>query len=156
MVPVLGILDGRGNIMRPLKAVFLCAGVLFLGNLSPVFSQCNGQERWSVKTGADGDVSKITNANNPTTTTISDLTSHNGSTPRSKKELNGYPNSRVSPDEMTVWKVTGTLTDYKCECDPAKGDGDYHLVIVDKGVSMVVEIPNHQSVNVSHPSKSNI
>src|SRR5258705_6345282 len=73
-----------------------------------VAARC-GVERWSVKTGSDQDVAKITNAGHPTTTTVSEMNGWNGGTAHSKGDLLAREDSRYYPEETTVWRVRGIL-----------------------------------------------
>ncbi|HEV7207019.1 MAG TPA: Ig domain-containing protein [Jatrophihabitans sp.] len=103
-----------------------------------------GVERWSVKTGTDADAGKIT-LQSTTSTTIA--------------ALDAIPapatlpaNNRVAPTETTVYRVSGTLTEYKLEAD-----SDYHLVLTDSaGRTMIAEIPDPLCVGASSPLLSSI
>lgn len=77
-----------------------------------------GKERWSVKTGADRDVGKVTI--NPQASTIADLTDlHAPPNPKSRN------NSRF-PAELKTYQIKGVLTLIKKETDE-----DYHIVVAD-------------------------
>lgn len=98
-----------------------------------------GVERWSVKTGTDGDASKVN-----TRTTIPTNIIHLRSLPA--------PSSlplkrRVKPTELSVFQITGTLLRIKQE-----SDSDFHLVIADTGGrTMITEAPAPQCVGSSSP-----
>lgn len=88
-----------------------------------------GTERWSVKTGTDADVSRVTTSS--VTTTIATLAGY--ARPSSLPS-----NNRVSPVELTTYRLRNvTMTKYKAETD-----SDYHIVLSSGGVTMIVEIPN--------------
>lgn len=130
------------NILIPLLILLLTA--------IPAFTQCNGQERWSVKTGSDLDVAKV--KTHPVPIAISVMNTWNNSKPFSKTKLHQQQNNRLNPYELQVYHVEGTLTWYKCECNAAKGDQDYHLVIDDgAGGTIIAEIPNPQCVDKGSP-----
>jgi hypothetical protein len=97
----------------------------------------SGFGRWTVKTGHDEDVRKVSLV--PQTTTIAEL--------RAKK-----PPSNLSGDsarftysgspEIQTYRLTNvTLAGYKQETD-----GDYHLVLVDAGKSLIAEIVDPRRV----------
>jgi hypothetical protein len=88
-----------------------------------------GVERWSIKTGTDLDAFRV-DLNVVLPTTIAEM--------RSWTAPNPIPlTSRVVPHELTVYAVSGTLTDYRLEAD-----SDYHLVIRDgAGNTIITEIP---------------
>jgi len=105
---------------------------------SPGSGEC-GVERWSIKTGTDSDA-LLVNLNKPVPTTIGEM--------RSWSIPNPIPlNNRAEPRELTLYAVSGTLTDYKRE-----DDSDYHLVIRDQaGNSIITEIPCPCCVAASSP-----
>jgi hypothetical protein len=96
-----------------------------------------GVERWSVKTGTDDDVAKVKQVR--VKTTVKQLVAI--PRPRDMMPVNqdfaGYSRHRAEPVETTIWEITGQIVMHKLE-----DDGDYHLVILDQGKTMVVEIPN--------------
>src|SRR5258707_9451145 len=116
----------------------LCWSVVLSAFTPAAFSQC-GVERWSVKTGTDGD-SGLVNLNSQTTTTISSL--------RALPQPSSLPaNNRIQSTETTVFVVDATLTQYKSE-----SDSDYHLVIKDASANtMIAEIPSPNSVGSGSP-----
>ncbi|WP_329048210.1 putative Ig domain-containing protein [Amycolatopsis sp. NBC_01488] len=96
-----------------------------------------GVERWSVKTGTDADASKIT-LQSTTSSTIAALTAL-------PKPATLPANNRIQPTETTVYRLQGTLTQYKLE-----SDSDYHLVLADgSGHTMITEIPDPACVGSS-------
>lgn len=61
-------------------------------------------------------------------------------------------NARIAPTEITVYRVTATLTKYKLE-----SDSDYHLVLDDgAGHTMIAEIPDPACVGSGSPLASSI
>jgi len=93
-----------------------------------------GTERWPVKTGTDDDVNKI-DLRTVVPTTIAELIT----LPAPPSTI---PNMRSVPVEVTVYRVSGTLVEYKREAD-----SDYHLVIRDdSGHTMIAEIPSPSCV----------
>jgi hypothetical protein len=95
-------------------------------------------ERWSVKTGTDGDSSRV-DLSNPRAASISELIALQAPNPLPK-------DSRFTPTETTVFTLNATLTDFKLESG-ATGDSDYHLVLMDEqGNTMVGEIPSPSCV----------
>ena len=109
-----------------------------------------GVERWPVKTGTDLDVSKVgVNRINGADlgpgivdTTIAELRAlpRPSNMPAVHKSfpLNSYyQDRRATTTETTVWRVKATITEAKLE-----QDGDYHLVLKDKGQTMIGEIPD--------------
>lgn len=115
-----------------------------------LYAQCNGQERWEVKTGGDSDMARVNTA--PVTVTIPEMNGWNHGRPYGKKRLHQLQSNRISPYENQVYHIEGTLIWYKCECDQAKGDQDYHLVIQsDFGATVIAEIPNPSCVPAGSP-----
>jgi len=106
---------------------------MLLGTIALVaftnFAFACGTERWPVKIGIDPDVGKVSTEAKPTT--IAELTSiiH-------PQHPTGRENKRYSPVELTTYEVTGTLILIKKEQDQ-----DYHIVISDHGLTMIVEAP---------------
>jgi N-acetylmuramoyl-L-alanine amidase len=96
-----------------------------------------GVERWSVKTGMDGDAGKV-NAKSVTQTTIFNL--------RSLHPPGALPlKSRVRPVETTVFSVSAKLLRVKQEAD-----SDFHLVLSDSGGrTMIAEIPSPSCISSS-------
>ena len=125
--------SGRKTIRRGAVLVGLLV-ICTWGLALEAIAQC-GSERWSVKTGTDGDVSLVHLSVTPTPTTIASLAAlqNPGHLPAS---------NRISPTETTVWVVTATLTDFKRE-----DDLDYHLVLRDDaGNTLIAEIPSPSCV----------
>lgn len=121
----------------------------------PAFAQCNGKERWPVKTGNDLDVSKVNTS--PVTISIDIMNTWNGGAPYTWAALRKKTKTRISPYELQVYHVEGMLTWYKCECNSTKGDQDYHLVIQsESGQSIIAEIPNPLCVGAGSPFKAQI
>jgi hypothetical protein len=124
--------------------VLLCAATAFAQK--SVAIHC-GVERWAVKTGTDGDVTKI-DLSHPKKVTVSDLQAlHNGQS-FSKKELESHPADRDDPAETQVFSLEATVIAYKVEAG-AHGDSDYHIVLQDDSCAggktnctVVAEIPN--------------
>ncbi len=105
---------------------------------SNLFGQC-GVERWSVKTGTDADKALV-NLNAPMNTTVTNLRAF-------PSQTNIPANNRISPEETTLWVITGTLTLFKLE-----SDSDYHMVIQDaSGNTMITEIPAPTCVGAGSP-----
>jgi hypothetical protein len=103
-----------------------------------------GVERWSIKTGTDGDAA-IVDLNSTLSTTIGTMRSWPAPAPIPS-------NNRVSNYETTVWVINGTLTKYKLE-----DDSDYHLVISDDaGNTIITEIPHPGCVGATSPFKAGI
>ncbi len=96
-------------------------------NLASSTGSC-GIERWSVKTGTDADAGLV-NTGSVTQTTIATM--------RGYTKPSSLPaNNRIPPQELTVYSIDATLTEYKLETD-----SDYHLVIQDgSGNTMITEI----------------
>src|SRR2546425_1102970 len=109
---------------RILRIVGL-ASWLLLSCWTIVAAQC-GQERWSVKTGTDSDVSLVDLLSSPISTTVSALRALT-------KPAHLPATSRLGPTETTVWVVTATLTDFKRE-----SDSDYHLVLRDAAGDSII------------------
>jgi hypothetical protein len=108
-----------------------------------------GVERWAVKTGTDPDASLV-NLAAATPTTLATMRSW--SAPQLLPS-----NSRLSPQETTVWVVDATLTVYKIEDDPNTGDSDYHLVLSDDaGNTVIAEIPFPSCVGADSPFRPRI
>lgn len=98
-----------------------------------------GVERWSIKTGTDGDARSINTR---------------AVVPTSIYHLRGLPaqsnlplHSRIRPTETTVFSIDATLMRIKME-----SDSDYHLILSDSGGrTMIAEIPAPQCVGSSSP-----
>jgi hypothetical protein len=122
-------------------------GLLLLGNwglTSEAIAQCDSL-RWPVKTGTDGDVSRVQLAAPPTPTTIATLVGL-----RRPDRLSAA--GRNPPTETTVWVVKATLAGFKMEADL-----DYHLVLEDdKGHTLLAEIPAPECVGSGSPFASRI
>ena len=129
--------------MRRLQRLSLPLLLLLILTLLSLFStraaaQC-GVERWSVKTGTDSTVGLV-NLNSTTPTTIAQMI---GLTPPNPLP----PDTRVPPNEATVWVINATLTMYKLE-----SDSDYHLILQDSsGNTMISEIPAPSCVGSGSP-----
>ena len=88
-----------------------------------------GEERAAVKLGLDADARAVNTR--PVDVSIAELTS----LPRPRAIS---PTRRAAPVELTVYRITGTITAVKHE-----SDGDYHLVIADDaGHHLIVEVPD--------------
>jgi len=132
---------------------------LALGTAEPVFEQGDredvsaapeastgscGVERWSVKTGTDADVARVS-LGSTTATTIASLDAR--AAPSTLPS-----NNRVAPTETTVFSLGATLTEFKLE-----SDSDYHLVLSDgAGHTMIAEIPDPACVGSGSPFLSSI
>src|SRR6266699_1175313 len=101
----------RGEAMaqnRVLRIIWLVSWLL-LPSWTIVAAQC-GQERWSVKTGTDANISQVDLSVPPTATTVAVMVALPKPAP--------LPASgRIQPTETTVWVVTATLSDFKKESD---------------------------------------
>jgi hypothetical protein len=86
-----------------------------------------GKERWDIKTGTDPAAPSVDqNTIQPTTIAALDA-----------QTAPANPTARVPPVELTLYRVTATLTAYKVEAD-----SDDHLVLDDGlGRTMIAEIP---------------
>jgi len=109
------------------------AAILALLSALPTFAQsgvCAGEERWSVKTLADTEASKVSKA--PVEKTVADMVALQ----RPADVNKDLP--RTPGIEMTTYKIAATLTLYKEEADR-----DYHLVLEDNDDhTMIAEIPD--------------
>jgi hypothetical protein len=108
-----------------------------------------GVERWSIKTGTDPNAMTI-DLNNPTKTTIADMTSWQEPT---KKELHSkYEKSRLV-QEMKAYTLDAKIVAYKKE-----EDSDYHIVLreIDGNRTMIAEIPSPDCVGSNSPFLSGI
>src|SRR5262249_17288818 len=92
-------------------SIWVCITLLLVVGLSPVNSQaeCEGKERWAVKTGTDVDASMV-DLTSATPTTIAALIALPGHNPMPHNMLQ----RRFEP-EKTVWVVDATLFVYKRE-----------------------------------------
>src|SRR5260370_30127930 len=107
------------------------AAFAFIASATAAFA-C-GTERWAVKTETDADAGSVVTA--PQAARISDLIAL-----PAPVDLNGNPNSRVAPTEMSVFILSAILTVIKREKDE-----DYHLVLADPpdpSMTMIVESPD--------------
>lgn len=120
--------------------------LFFISTTPNLLARC-GLERWSVKTGTDQDVHNVDLAH-PQERKIADLILLPAPQPIPKDK-------RVTPTETTIFVVTATLTDYKMESG-STGDSDYHLVLEDKGQTMVAEIPSPDCVDSASPFSAQI
>jgi hypothetical protein len=112
------------------------------------FGQRCGVERWSVKTGTDGDSSRV-DLSSSQAANIAELITLQPPNPLPK-------DSRFAPTETTLFVVNATLTDYKLETG-ATGDSDYHLVLMDEqGNTIVAEIPSPTCVGAGSPFAAQI
>lgn len=92
-----------------------------------------GKERWPVKVGTDRDASRVSMAVHDT-----NIAALVRIAPPRNPDIRR--DSRYSPTETTVYRVSGLLTLIKRE-----RDGDYHLVIEDShGRTMIVEAPSER------------
>ncbi len=120
------------------RCLFLMIATLLLLPSNLLLAQC-GVERWSVKTGTDADKALV-NLNAPMNTTVTNLRAF-------PSQTNIPANNRISPEETTLWVITGTLTLFKLE-----SDSDYHMVIQDaSGNTMITEIPAPTCVGAGSP-----
>ena len=137
-----------GAVIRSLAVVLLTVMVMSSFPNPAAALRC-GVERWSVKTAADPDVSRI-DLTKTTTTAITAMLQL--SEPSSRPD-----NARVDPTETTIFSITARLARYKWENSDKSGDSDYHLVIEDEnGESMVAEIPNPVCVAANSPLRARI
>lgn len=93
-----------------------------------------GSERWTCKTLADADASKINYT--PVTATIAHLAHMRAPT---RAELDAKPDSRF-PEELKTYTVEGYLVGFKHETDD-----DYHIVLADLNdpkATMIIEMPS--------------
>src|SRR5882724_5225400 len=112
------------------------------------FGQRCGVERWSVKTGTDGDSGRV-DLSSSQAANIAELITLQPPNPLPK-------DSRFAPTETTLFVVNATLTDYKLETG-ATGDSDYHLVLMDEqGNTIVAEIPSPTCVGAGSPFAAQI
>jgi hypothetical protein len=139
----------HGRNARPIGAFVALFVVALLAVFPPsALARC-GVERWAVKTGTDSDASLV-NLAAATPTTLATMRSWSAPQPLPS-------NSRLSPQETTVWVVDTTLTVYKIEDDPNTGDSDYHLVLSDDaGSTVIAEIPFPDCVGTNSPFRSRI
>jgi hypothetical protein len=107
-------------------------------------SKCVGKERWTVKTGTDGDADEVDLNQQPTPATIGVLTHKSEPTHKPTK-------ARVPPVETTVFQVSATLVEYALE-----SDRDYHLVLKSGRTRMIAEIPDPACVKAGSPFKGKI
>jgi hypothetical protein len=102
--------------------------------------QCNGGNRWPVKTGTDADVSKV-DLSSTTATTIKALKALTPGTTTFPQD------NRIPPVELTVYSLSATLVKYQLESDQ-----DYHLVLQDSaGRSLITEAPDPPCVGSTSP-----
>lgn len=106
------------------------------------FAQC-GVERWTIKIGTDAQAPSV-DLSTYISTTIYNM--------RSSTAPSSLPaTSRIAPRELTQYRLSGTLTNYKRETD-----SDYHLVVKDgSGRTMIIEIPSPTCVG-SGPFRTGI
>jgi len=107
--------------MKVLTGVYLVS--IWLA--TSAYAQC-GHERWAIKVGADPEAPSIDIAN-PIDTTISELRAL--VPPTDIRHFNGR-----APAELQVYTLLITMTLFKSE-----GDSDLHLVIRDRGKTMIAE-----------------
>jgi len=109
------------------------AAILALLSALPAFTQkavCNGVDRWSIKTLADNDASKVNKT--PVEKTVAEMVALTRPADVNKNL------ARQSGIETTTVKIAATLTLYKEEADQ-----DYHLVLEDNDDhTMIAEIPD--------------
>jgi len=102
-----------------------------------------GTERWTVKTAADDDRQHV--VTQPRDVSIRYLRTRH--TPSYKPQT-----ARVSPVELTTYRVHARLVEYVRE-----DDGDYHLVLADRrGRTIIAEIPDPACVAKISPVKAAI
>jgi hypothetical protein len=116
-----------GEYVRPLSSQPAMAEAKAVSHCG---SSC-GAERWAVKTLTDQDASQI--SHDTVEVTISQLRALNA--PAHKPQ-----DARVGPPELTIFRVSGMLTEWGRE-----GDGDYHLVVASpnsRSTTIIAEIPD--------------
>ena len=134
--------------MQTLRKITWALLVLFSLSTTSTFGQRCGVERWSVKTGTDGDSGHV-DLSNSQVANIAQLIAIQPPNPLPK-------DTRFAPTETTLFVVNATLTDYKLETG-ATGDSDYHLVLMDEqGNTMVAEIPSPTCVGAGSPFAAQI
>lgn len=108
--------------------VLIC--LLLCSNIAVGQSECEGVERWSVKTLSDVDT-QLVRFDSVATTTVAELA-------RLPKLKTGHNTPRL-PEEREVYMVTGRLLHYKRE-----PDRDLHLVLKDlsSDSTIVLEVPD--------------
>jgi len=106
-----------------MKRITLAIATLLVA--ASVWAQC-GHERWPIKVGTDPEASSIDIAN-PIDTTIGELRAL--VPPADIRHFNGR-----APAELQVYTLLITMTLFKSE-----GDSDLHLVIRDRGETMIAE-----------------
>jgi hypothetical protein len=105
----------------------VASSLLALAWIRPVrAAESCGLERWDVKTGLDATATSVSLAD-VIPTTIARLTAY----PRTVTA----PEGRSNPVETTVWMLDATMVEAKLE-----GDRDIHLVLRDRGQTMIAEI----------------
>ena len=123
-------------------AVYFRHDAVGRAQLSLALSTC-GTERWTVKTASDDDRHLITTS--PREVSIRYLRTRH--TPSYKPQT-----ARVSPVELTTYRVRARLVEYVREAD-----GDYHLVLADRhGRTIIAEIPDPACVAKISPVKAAI
>ena len=110
---------------------------------TPAQANACGVERWHVKTGIDPD-SKLVSRVAKAATVASLVALH-------RPAAGSDPNSRSRPVEVTRYRLHGIITAYKTE-----GDSDVHLVLSDKGKTLIAEIPNPGCVGKTSPFATQI
>jgi hypothetical protein len=132
----------KARVSSVLLVSILLAGAVLVP--PPLLAQSCGVERWSVKTGTDADIGKVT---------LSSQSANSILTMRGWTAPSPIPaNNRVSPFETTVWVLNATLTEYKLE-----SDSDYHLILSDaSGNTIIAEIPLPACVGSGSPLLSGI
>ena len=123
-------------------AVYFRHDAVGRAQLRLALSAC-GTERWSVKTAADDDRSRV--ATKPRDVSIRYLRARH--TPSYRPQT-----ARVAPVELTTYRVHARLVEYVRE-----DDGDYHLVLADRaGRTIIAEIPDPSCVAKISPFKAAI
>ena len=119
-----------GSLQIPLMVLFPM--FVWMSAAPPSIASSCGMERWPVKVMADSDVLRVDTV--PVATSVTEL----GDMPRPIRRL--AENHRVSPSELTVWRLRARLRQVIVE-----SDRDWHLVLEDTEDStrtMIGEIPD--------------
>lgn len=131
--------------------------------VTPALVTKPGTERWTVKTGQDGDIGEV--AKNiidgkdlgagivpATVEQLIHFPRPSDMTPPTS-EFPAYESKRSAPVELTVWQLTGDIIFLKLEAD-----GDYHMVLQGtSGLTLIVEVPTPTTTFVgSSPWLANI
>jgi hypothetical protein len=98
---------------------------------------CVGKERWAIKTGTDSQAGQVKLA--PVQSSIAKLVQLTAPKPLPEDK-------RITPTEFTIFTITATLIGYIKE-----DDQDYHLVLSDGELTMIVELPDPKCVGEGSP-----